>query len=120
MKILHTPPRYWPDLGGVHVVAQEICERLHARGEQVEVLCADEPRHSPQVVNGVPVHRVRYLFKIANTNVTPGLPVALWRTDFDVVHTHLPTPWSADWSCLVARIRGRASVLTFYNEIVGS
>ena len=36
-----------------------------------------------------------------------------------MVHTHLPTPWSADWSVQVGRARGKGVVLTYYNDIVG-
>ena len=35
------------------------------------------------------------------------------------METHLPTPWSADWSAIVARVLGRGCVLSFYNMIVG-
>lgn len=120
MKILQTPPRYAPDIGGVQVVAQQIAERLQKRGHSVEVLCADEPRGAPSQVNGVRVKRLWWPFKIANTNITPGLPIALLRSNWDLVHTHLPTPWSADWSCLVARVRGKPCVITYHNGISGS
>lgn len=33
--------------------------------------------------------------------------------------THLPTPRSADWSVLVARLLGRGSVVSFHNAILG-
>lgn len=120
MKVLQTPPRYAPHIGGVEVVAQVIAERLHRDGDQARVVCADEgARAGEELVNGVPVRRLRWLAKVANTNLTLGLPWVLARTDFDVVHTHLPTPWTADVSVLVAKLRGRRSVVHFHNEVVG-
>lgn len=119
MRLLETPPRYPPFTGGVENVAQAVCSRLVARGDDVLVLCADEPRGAGAFGDGVPVRRLRYRWKIANTNITLGLPVNLVREPWDVVHTHIPTPWSADWSVLVARLLRRGSVVSFYNEIVG-
>lgn len=56
---------------------------------------------------------------MANTSITPYLPLALHREDFDIIHTHLPTPWSADWSGLISRLKKRPLVLTYHNDIVG-
>lgn len=120
LRLVETPPRYPPFLGGVENVAQAICTRLVAQGDEVLVICADDPRGSPEIGDGVAVRRLPWHFKIANTNITLGLPCALAKTEWDVVSTHLPTPWSADWSIVVARLLGRASVLNFYNSIVGT
>ncbi|MDA8291621.1 MAG: glycosyltransferase family 4 protein [Actinomycetota bacterium] len=117
--MLETPPRYPPFTGGVENVAQAVSRRLVARGDEVLVVCADEPRGAPPAGDGVPVRRLPWRVKYANTNVTLGLPWTLVREPWDVVHTHLPTPWSADWSVLVARLLGRGSVVSFYNAIVG-
>lgn len=106
-------------MGGVENVAQAIARRMAADGDEVLVICADEPRHSPHVVDGIPVRRLWWPLKIANTNITPSLPVVLLTESWDVVETHLPTPWSADWSAIVARVLGRGCVLSFYNMIVG-
>ncbi|MHB1974275.1 MAG: glycosyltransferase family 4 protein [Acidimicrobiales bacterium] len=100
-------------------VAQAVCTRLVANGDEVLVLCADEPRGARDVGDGVPVRRLGWRVKLANTNITPGLPLALVREPWDVVHTHLPTPWSADLSVFAARLLGRGSVLSFYNATVG-
>ncbi|HEV2891468.1 MAG TPA: glycosyltransferase family 4 protein [Frankiaceae bacterium] len=122
MRVLHTPVRYPPHVGGIEAVAADICERLVARGDEAYVICAASPAAGPgrEVRNGVRVLRLRAAFRVANTDVTPGLPAALWRAPVDVVHTHLPTPWSADWSVLVARLRRKPVVVTFYNRIVGT
>ncbi len=119
VRIAHTPPRYAPHIGGVEAVDQVLAEWSLHHGDEVVVLCADEPRDAPASVGGVPVRRLPWSRKLANTNLTAGLPRALWREPWDVVHTHLPTPWTADVSVLVARLRGRRSVLHFHNPIVG-
>ena len=122
MRVLHTPVRYPPHVGGIEAVAADVCERLVARGDEAYVICAASPAAGPgrEVRNGVRVLRLKAAVRVANTDVTPGLPAALWRAPVDVVHTHLPTPWSADWSVLVARLRRKPVVVTFYNRIVGN
>jgi len=119
VRIVHTPPRYAPHVGGVEAVDRVLAEYSRRAGDDVLVLCADEPRGAPAEVDGVPVRRLPWRHKLANTNLTWRLPLALARADFDVVHTHLPTPWSADVSVLVAAVRRRRSVLHFHNPIVG-
>jgi glycosyltransferase involved in cell wall biosynthesis len=103
----------------VERVAQELSERLAQRGHTTAVLCADVPPRAPTTVNGVPVCRVRAVGKVGNTDITPTLPWHLARMPFDVAHCHLPTPWSADWTCAIARLRRKPVVLTYYNRIVG-
>lgn len=119
LRVIETPPRYPPFIGGVENVAQAVCSRLAAQGDDVTVICADEPHGAPDRDLGIKIRRLPWRFKIANTNITLRLPVVLARSDWDVVSTHLPTPWSADWSVLIARMLGRASVVTFHNAIVG-
>ena len=36
------------------------------------------------------------------------------------MHTHIPTPWSADWSNIISRIKGKPLVVTYHNDIIGS
>lgn len=119
MRILHTPVRYPPYIGGVEAVAADICERLVRKGDEAYVLCAGYPV-GREVRHGVRVRKLRTWFKIANTDIALGLPGALMRARVDVVHTHLPTPWSADWSVLIARLRRKPVVVTFHNRIIGT
>ncbi|MFB3764618.1 MAG: glycosyltransferase family 4 protein [Methanotrichaceae archaeon] len=120
MKILQTPVRFYPCIGGVENYVYNISKVLVELGQDVKVICANEPAGSISMqICGIKVKRLPYTGKIANTNVTPGLPIALLKEDFDILHTHLPTPWSADWSAFLAKARGRPLVLTYHNDIVG-
>lgn len=119
MKILQTPPRFYPYIGGVENYVYYLSKELVKRGHEVKVVCANEAGGSADM-DGVKVERLSYPGKIANTNVTPALPFHLLKEDFDIVHTHLPTPWSADWSAIVSAIKRRPMVLTYHNDIVGS
>ena len=120
MKILQTPVRFYPFTGGVENYVYYTSRGLVELGHEIKVICANEPTSKKEeVVDGIMVKRLSYLTKIANTNITPGLPLALAGEDYDIMHTHIPTPWSADWSLLDAVIKRKPLVVSYYNDITG-
>ena len=120
MRILQTPARYYPYTGGVENYCFSLSTELVRSGHDVTVLCANEPRlDGREKIRGVDVARLNYVGKIANTNITLTLSKELLKQDFDVLHTHLPTPWSADWSALVSLIKKKPLILTYHNDIIG-
>lgn len=121
MRILHTPVRFYPFIGGVENYVYYSARELVKMGHEVTVVCANEPPSpNEELLNGIRVKRLHYSGKIANTNVTWGLPLALNGEDFDVLHTHIPTPWSADWSALTSRLKKKPLVVTYHNDITGT
>ena len=121
MNILQTPVRFRPFIGGVENYVYNLSRGLVRLGHDVTVLCANEPKSErEELMDGIRVRRLPYIGKIANTNITPGLPIEILREDFDLIHAHLPTPWSADWSAIVAKMRRRPLILTYHNDIVGA
>ncbi len=120
MKILQTPVRFYPFTGGVENYVYYLSRELVKSGNQVKVVCANEPDiESKQRVEGIEVERLPYMGKIANTNITTGLPGALSDGDYDIIHTHIPTPWSADWSAFYSNSKKKPLVVTYHNDIVG-
>jgi glycosyltransferase involved in cell wall biosynthesis len=117
MKILQTPARIFAT-GGVESYVRNLSKELVGMGHDVGVICADGPREN-EVDQRIHTKTLKSRGKMANTSITPYLPLALHREDFDIIHTHLPTPWSADWSGLISRLKKRPLVLTYHNDIVG-
>lgn len=118
MKILHTPVRLYAN-GGVESYVLNLTGSLADLGHEVRVICSESDRDmdcDPRVS----VKALRSWGRIANTNITPGLPLALLKENFDVLHTHLPTPWSADWSHIACQAKKKPLILTYHNDIVGS
>jgi glycosyltransferase involved in cell wall biosynthesis len=103
----------------VEASVHEVARRLAARGHEVRVICADEPRGAPAEVDGVEVVRLPWRFKAANTNLCFGLGQALRRERPDVIHTHLPTAFFAGRAASAAREMGVPLVLTYHNDVVG-
>ncbi|MTK63976.1 MAG: glycosyltransferase family 4 protein [Methanobacterium sp.] len=121
MRIVQTPVRFYPFIGGVENYVYYLSKELVNLGHNVKVVCANEPKvEAEQNVDGVEVARLNYIFKVANTNITPDLPFKLRHEEFDLIHTHIPTPWSADWSRITANRRNKPLVVTYHNDIIGS
>ena len=121
MNVLHTPVRFPPDIGGVESHVNAISRGLVSRGHDVTILCADTGSGpTEQAVEGLTVRRLTSPISIANTDLTPSLPVAALHEarKSDVIHTHLPTPWSADVSALAGALTQTPVVLTYHNDIV--
>jgi len=121
MKILQTPTRFYPYVGGVENYVYYLSKELVRLGNEVKVICANEPKsEEEEIIDGIKVKRLEYMGKIAATNIAPKLPLELLKEDFDIIHTHLPTPWSADWSGIIAEIKGKPFVVTYHNDITGN
>ena len=119
MKIVQTPVRFYPYVGGVENYVYELSKELIKLDNEVLVLCANEGQPKDESdVDGIKVKGIQYSFKIANTNIMPRLPFTLRKVDFDLMHTHLPTPYSADVSALISKFKEKPAVLTYHNEIV--
>ncbi len=117
MHIIHTPARY-SSTGGVESYVRCLSEELAAIGHEVTVIAADSPGVKPDTP-GVTVRYLNTAFSIANTNITPRLLPNLLKIKCDIVHTHLPTPWTADMSMIDAKVQDVPLVITYHNDIKG-
>jgi glycosyltransferase involved in cell wall biosynthesis len=122
MHIIQTPARFHPYIGGVENHVWSISRELVRKGHNVSVFCADEPHVVPSEadIDGIRVVRIPYPMKIANTNITPRLPALLAAEEFDLIHTHIPTPWSADASAMVAWRKHKPLIVTYHNDLTGT
>ncbi|MFA9504396.1 glycosyltransferase family 4 protein [Natrinema sp. H-ect1] len=123
MNILHTPVRFFPYIGGVETYVHDLSKKLVGLGHNVTVVCAkvNDETVRRETIDGIDVRRLTSVGQIANTNITPTLPVVLLKEaqTADIIHTHLPTPWFADLSVLAGLATGTPVVLTYHNDIVG-
>lgn len=118
MKIIQTPIRFYPAIGGVEKYVLDLSKELVKQGNKVKVICANEPKSDMTLFEGINIERLNYLFKIANTNICLGLKSRLKKEDFDIIHTHIPTPWSADISGKIAMKKKKPLILTYHNDLV--
>lgn len=119
MKILQTIVRSYPFIGGgenyVYFLSKELAKR-----HDVTIICSNEPKSAyEEYFEGIKFKRLDYIGKISNTNIPLSLPFVLNQEDFDIMHTHFPTPYFADISLFIAKIKKRPVVLTYHNDITG-
>lgn len=117
MRIIQTPVRIFTP-GGVEQYVFSLSKALAVRGNDVVILTSDEPGPLP-IPRDFTIIPLFTIGKIANTNITPSLPFHLWKEDADIIHTHIPTPWSSDWSSVFARVKKIPLVLNYYNDVSG-
>ena len=122
MKIIQTPVRFYPFIGGVEKYVYYISKELVKYDDcEVEVICANESSDIDyEIHDGINIHRLKYSGKIANTNITLSLPKILYLSKYDIIHTHVPTPWSSDWSNIFTRITNKPLIVTYHNDIIGN
>ena len=118
IRILQTPVRFYPYTGGVEKYVFNLSQELINRDHFVKVVCADEPKSDLTEIDGINVQRLNYIGKISNTNITLGLFFALLKENFDIIHTHFPTPWSADISMIISFLKKKPLILTYHNDVV--
>lgn len=96
LKIAQITPRYYPSVGGVEKVVQDLSEELAKRGHQVSVLTTDRMQKNQlsfkgmrhELLNGVNVYRYRSLFGLGHMSFTPSAILDLIKNDYDIVHMH--------------------------------
>ena len=115
MDIVQTPVRI-SSTGGVERYVHDLASELESQGHTVIVICSQsrdtiihDSRYSTKMLTPV--------LRIANTEITPFLLPALISQKFDLIHTHIPTPWSADFSLLASLIKKKPLVVTYHNDI---
>lgn len=118
IRILQTPIRFYPYTGGVEKYALNLSQELIKRGHSVKVVCANEPESDLTEIDGINVQRLNYIGKISNTNITLGLFFALLKENFDIIHTHFPSPWSADISMIISFLKRKPLILTYHNDAI--
>lgn len=115
MEILQTVVRFHPYIGGVENYVYNLSLNLSRMGHRVKIICSKEGGY--ENIPEIEIKKLKYLFKIANTNISPMLLTHLVSEDFDVIHTHLPTPWFSDLSAVASEMKKVPLILTYHNDI---
>lgn len=119
-RVLQINKLYYPVIGGIEKVVQQIAEGLNVETEmEMSVLtCAEEKHFVTEKINGVQVYRVPSLFKVGSLPIPFGL---IWKLRSlkkkqDILHLHMPFPFG-DLACLLSGFQGRI-VLWWHSDVV--
>ena len=92
MRLLQASKAYWPHIGGVETVVQQLAEGFAESGCESTVLVASETRRaSVQVRNGVTVQRVASLGRVLSLPLAPRYRSSLQAAEADVLLVHEPS-----------------------------
>lgn len=101
--LLMVTPYFPPAGGGLEQYAFRLAIQLQRRHNWRVVVATSGDRRSPdrrEIVDGLTIYRLGYLFKISNTPLDPGwvrrLRSIIERENPDLVNGHLPVPGLAD------------------------
>ena len=116
MKICHLISSYPLPTGGMQTYCYDLSSRISQHNHEVCVLVSGNinnstPRKEFKIV------RLKPLFTIGKATFSPSLFINLFRSNFDIIHVHLPFPFGFEIAFLVAKIKKIPIVVTYHCEI---
>lgn len=118
MNILQVYKFYYPHVGGIERVIQDLVEGLGHQHRMQILVCTEAARGKTEAVNGIPVIRAGTFRTYFSVPLSLTFPILLRRlaADSDLLHFHLPYPL-ADVSHLMVRPHGKV-VVWWHSDIV--
>lgn len=116
VRVLHLGKYYPPDRGGIETYLEAL-SRDHLSDLDLRVIVSNKGlRTVREVVEGVPVVRMRTWLKLAGAPLNPGFIREIRRAKPDIVHLHVPNP-SATMAVLASGYRGPI-VVTYHSDVI--
>ncbi len=119
MKIIQVSPYFYPHLGGVESHVHSISKELVDRGHEVALFTSKIPEtaHDFENVDGIEVTRIKPIFNVFTTPVMPKLKNAIIAQSADVVHAHVPPPFSEYYAASACKYNKLPFVLTYHCDL---
>lgn len=117
-RILQINKLYYPYVGGIERVVQQIAEGLADKTKMKVLVSSVEKRLVEEKINGVQVIRVPSIAMLGNLPISLGLTRKLRSImkDIDVIHLHMPYPFG-DLACLLSGYKGKI-VVWWHSDVV--
>ena len=119
MKIIQVSPYFYPHIGGVETHVRCLSEKLIKRGHEVSVitskLSGETAEH--EVIDGIEIYRIKPLLNRCNTPVMPRLVKAVLSQRADVVHGHIPPPFSEYFAARACKRKNIPYVITYHCDL---
>ena len=118
LKILQLNKLYYPYIGGVEHIIQQIAEGLNDRTDMKVLVCQDKGKGSSEQINGVSVTRTGSFGIVSSMPISLTYPLAVRKAakECDILILHMPFPLG-DLALLLSGFRGRV-ILLYHCDIV--
>ncbi len=118
LRILQLNKLYYPAIGGIERIVQQLAEGLAEHTQMSVLVCSENKQHREETINGVNVIRLPKLFQFGSLPVSLGLNFTLRKMSKqqDIIHLHMPYPLG-DIACLLSGYKGKI-VLWWHSDIV--
>lgn len=118
LKVLQVNKYYYPHIGGIERVVQQLAEGLAEETEMTVLVSAEDAKRYEEKQNGVSLIRLPRHIKLGSMPVSFGLFHELRKLakQQDVIHLHMPFP-IGDLACLLSGFKGKM-VLWWHSDVV--
>jgi glycosyltransferase involved in cell wall biosynthesis len=119
MKIIQVTPYFHPHLGGVESHVHTISKELVNRGHHVTVFTSKIPDHAKGMENldGIHVNRIKPILNLFTTPLMPKLKNRIIDQQADVVHAHVPPPFSEYYAASACKYKKLPFALTYHCDL---
>ncbi|PNV62620.1 hypothetical protein C0033_08665 [Clostridium sp. chh4-2] len=118
MNVMQVCRMYYPMLGGIERIVQDIAEGLCQETNMSVLTCQVKGAGSEEEINGVKVYRCSSMGTFCSLPVSPAFLMQFRKKSRmqDIIHIHMPFPL-ADLACLLSGYKGKV-VLWWHSDVV--
>lgn len=117
-RILQVNKLYYPTIGGIERVVQQIAEGLSEQNEMSVLVCSNDIHYKQERISGVHIVRMPKLFQLGSLPIPLGM---VWKMrkmskQMDIIHLHMPFP-IGDLACLLSGFKGKI-IVSWHSDVV--
>ena len=118
LRVLQVNKLYYPAIGGIERVVQQIAEGLSEEVDMHVLVCSDTIQYKKEILNGVHITRLPKLFQFGSLPVPLGFNMTLrhFSKTKDIIHLHMPFPLG-DIACLLSGFKGKI-IVWWHSDVV--
>jgi glycosyltransferase involved in cell wall biosynthesis len=116
MRIIQTCPYFYPHIGGVESHVLSMSQTLVRKGHDVAVYTSKYSDEVPEreEYDGIDIHRVKTVVNVFNTPLIPNVKKQLLKERADVIHAHMPPPFTEYYASRACKRSGIPFVVTYH------
>ncbi len=117
LRITQVVHDFHPTVGGIETYSYNLAKGLVDAGHYVKVYTALVPGRKPREVwEGIEICRLRSVVRPFSYPFMPGLIPTLTRDGCDILHAHINSPMTVDFTAFSSRLVGIPLVITYHAD----